>query len=266
MIRDSQPPTISPTRRATLFLLVALVHLLLLYWLAMVRAASPAGLPDLPPLEVQLFRAGGGGAPAQAAEDAPTTPRASLGASALHTPPDPAPWPETLAAPPVPAPPEPLVTFAAGPELAPPVPGLVTTSAGTAGAEGGAAGGSGNGRGGGVGSGDGPGAGSGRGGSGAVLIRGPAGATITRDVSPASLASLPGPFAVLRCEIRLNQKLDRCRVLREHPEGSGAGQAALARAEEFRFRPPARAGRFRDRHRVTVGIALPPPADGSAGS
>lgn len=264
MINDHQPPTIHPSKRVGIFLLVALLHLLLLYWLAMMRAASPPQAPFLPPFEVQLFPPGGGGSPARNAEAAPVTPAVSSASSALHVPPRPAPWPDTLPAPAEPAPPEPVIAFGPTAEPAPSLPAdPVQPSAEASDGAGAADGGLGGGRGGGVGSGQGAGVGPGRGGrgSGAVLIRGPAGATISRDVSPAALSSLPGSYAVLRCEIRLNQRLDRCRVLREHPASSGAGQIALARAAEFRFRPPFRGGRFRDRQRITVAIALPPPAE-----
>lgn len=110
----------------------------------------------------------------------------------------------------------------------------------------------------GIGAGEGPGAG---GGSAAVLIAGPAGAIITRDVESASLIRADRSHVVLRCRIRLNQRLDGCRIVGEHPRPSGHRQAALWRAREFRFRPEMRAGRAVDGGPIVVAIAFPSPPE-----
>lgn len=116
--------------------------------------------------------------------------------------------------------------------------------------------GAGTGDGDGVGAAEGPGSG---GGSAAVLIAGPAEAIITRDVQSASLVSADRSHVVLRCRIRLSQRLEGCRVVGEHPQPSGYRQAALWRAREFRFRPETRAGRPIDGRPVVVAIAFPSP-------
>ena len=118
--------------------------------------------------------------------------------------------------------------------------------------------GAGTGMGDGIGAGEGPGAG---GGSAAVLIAGPAGAVITRDVESASLVRADRSHVVLRCRIRLNQRLDGCRIIGEHPRPSGHRQAALWRAREFRFRPEMRAGRAVDGGPIVVAIGFPPPPE-----
>ncbi|WP_428149016.1 hypothetical protein [Brevundimonas sp.] len=118
--------------------------------------------------------------------------------------------------------------------------------------------GAGTGVGDGIGAGERPGAG---GGSAAVLVAGPALAIITRDVESASLVRADRSHVVLRCRIRLTQRLDRCRIIGEHPRPSGHRQAALWRAREFRFRPEVRAGRAVDGRPVVVAIAFPPPQD-----
>lgn len=111
------------------------------------------------------------------------------------------------------------------------------------------------------GSGSGNGSGSGRG-SGPVLVNGPRGAVMSRDVSAAALTSLPGPYAVLHCYIRVGRdRLEDCRVKDEHPSGAGVGAAALRKAEEFRYRPPDRLGRFNGRHRQTIAVAFPAPPE-----
>lgn len=264
MIHDHQPPRIEPSTRAGIFLLVVLLHLLLLYWLAMIRAAPLPDAPLFPPFEVQLFPPGGGGSPARDAEASPTPPEVSSAPSAVHVPPVTAPWPDTVPAPPEPAPQDTAIGFGATADdiLALSVETTRTANDAQEGV-GDAEGGLGGGQGGGAGSGQGSGDGAGRGGrgSGAVLIRGPAGASISQNVSPQALAALPGSYAVLRCQIRLTQRLEQCRVRREYPQGSGVGQAALARAAEFRFRPPRTGSRFRDRHRITIAIAFPPEAE-----
>ncbi|MFC5345180.1 hypothetical protein ACETK8_12300 [Brevundimonas staleyi] len=117
--------------------------------------------------------------------------------------------------------------------------------------------GAGSGSGDGIGSGTGPGAGGG--GAAAVLIAGPVGAAITRDVNSLSLVRADRSHVVMRCRIRLNQRLDGCRVIGGHPRPSGYRETALLRVQEFRFRPAMRAGRPVDGRPVVVALAFPPP-------
>lgn len=109
----------------------------------------------------------------------------------------------------------------------------------------------------GLGEGDGYGSGPGRG-AGPVLISGPRGATLTADVGVSSLAALPGAYAVMHCYIRAGRdRLEDCRVREEYPVGKGVGRAALREAEEFRYQPPDRLGRFGGRHRQVIAVAFP---------
>lgn len=248
-----QPPRLAPSKRAAIVVLVVILHLLLLYWLALMRGVEPGQPSFLRIMDVQLFRSGGSGAEAEASPtpmDAPSAP------SSIDVPDDVQPWRDTP-----PAPLESLpqtLSLGAGDSLAPL--STVQPAETTAAAGGGTGGLHGSGAGSGVG--DGVGSGAGRGGSsGAVLIRAPRGAIMSRNVSPQALAALPGSWAVIRCRIRLTQRLDGCRVLSEHPAGSGVGQRALERVSEFRFRPPTVVGRNRDGVRITVAIAFPPESD-----
>lgn len=109
----------------------------------------------------------------------------------------------------------------------------------------------------GLGAGTGSGSGQGRG-VGPELIHGPAGATMTANVEMAALAQLPGPYAVLHCYVQSGDpRLRNCRVTREHPAQSGAGEAARLLSAEFRYRPPARIGRTPRRERQIVAISFP---------
>ena len=116
-------------------------------------------------------------------------------------------------------------------------------------------GGSGDGRGAGVGDGDG---GGGR--TAPILIQGPANAAISEAVSRASLYDSTGAHVVLRCQLRLTERLERCRVVGEHPRPSGYRREALARAREFRIKPPTSSGRALDRQAMTIALAFPAPA------
>lgn len=253
-------------RQATIMVLVALLHLLMLYWFAMMRGRVPAPELTVPAINVTLFDlAGGGGTAARNSEPAAEPARSAAPPSAIHAPPDAVLWPDQLQAPLVSAPQE--LTVTAGPTVVMASIPTVTEEAeqlmadaptGFVGQGGGTGAGTGNGNGLGQGSGSGPGSGQSR---GVVLIRGPAGATISQNVSSQNLASMKGGYGILRCMVQLDQRLGTCRVLREHPVGSGMGRAALARSQEFRFRPPYRSGRFTSSHRITVAIAFPPPVD-----
>ena len=58
----------------------------------------------------------------------------------------------------------------------------------------------------------------------------------------------------LSCRIRLDTRLDGCRVVRETPPGLGFGQAGLAVSGLFRFQPPIENGRPVEGQQVTVGV------------
>lgn len=231
-------------RRLALTSAVALAHAAMIAALVIARPDFPPDSVMPPVFDVLMMRApppgdgveedrAGGGAPAAA--------------SRVHPVPAPPPDPVELIAPPIPTP---VPELAIGPAIVP----SVAPASGH--------GGEGSGKGQGTGAGDGPGSGSGRG-AGPVLISGPRGAVMTANVSGASLAALPGPYAVLQCYIRVGRdRLEDCRVKHEHPAGSGVGAAALRKSEEFRYRAPTRVGRSRDRYRQTIAVGFPaPPTD-----
>lgn len=111
---------------------------------------------------------------------------------------------------------------------------------------------------GGVGDGKGAGLGDGAGGRTApILIQGPANAAISESVSRASLYESTGAHVVLRCQLRLSERLEQCRVVGEHPRPSGYRREALARAREFRIKPPTSSGRALDRQSMTIALAFP---------
>jgi hypothetical protein len=248
--------------------MVALAHVLVLWWLAIGRTVLPS--ETFPPsIDLWLAPPAGGGAPATGDGGA----QAASSPSSLHRPeqvfktfPDapPAPLqasqeqPLILGTAPVPAP------------MPTPSPGAAPVPAAQADLQGqgqgvGATGQNGGGRGGGLGGGTGSGSGAGTGpGYGAALIRGPRGAQITSNPSPETLARIEGPFAVLDCWLTSgNPRLQSCRVRFEHPAGQGVGDEALKRSEEFYYRPPARIGRTSRRVRQVVAIALPAESDGA---
>ncbi|WP_331033491.1 energy transducer TonB [Brevundimonas sp.] len=225
---------------------VGLVHAILIVGFAFSRQDPPAE-PIVPPsFDVLMMRLV---PPARPVADEPSAGGAPATASRVHRSFDPPTERVELMAPLVQAP---LAALEAG--LAP-VPAVE---------HGMGQGGEGTGAGDGVG--EALGSGSGRG-TGPVLVRGPRGVVMTANVSPASLAALPGSYAVLQCYIRVGRdRLEDCRVKVEHPADSGVGRAALQKAEEFRYRPPSRIGRSRDRFRQTIAVAFPAPPAGLSGA
>lgn len=237
-----EPPTLTPDRLRKLgvFAGVAVAHLVLLAVIGRGEASGPA-LPEPPPFNVTLYRplppppppppplepspVQGGGAPA-----AP---------SRVHLTPDPPTIPPELVAPLVPAPvPDPVVVGVA--PIASPTPGM-------------GQGGEGTGTGGGRGDGDGPGSG----GTGPLILRGPTQSEILGIVPPGARAARRAGRASVNCLIRLDQRLDDCRVVSETPEGMGFGQAGIRAAAYFRYRPPMTAGgRPIEGQRVTVFIQM----------
>lgn len=219
-------------RRLAIGAAVAALHVAALIWLGLSVA------PVLPEVTAQAFDVVLMRPAIRPAPDNETPVSGGGAASApstVHLPPEPRLDAVELTAPVEPAPLQPLVLGVA-PLISP------SNSAGA-----------GTGAGDGVGAGEGPGSGGGA----AILIAGPAGAIITRDIESASLMRADRSHVVLRCRIRLNQRLDGCRVIGEHPRPSGHRQAALWRVREFRFRPETRGGRPIDGRPVVVAIAFP---------
>lgn len=156
--------------------------------------------------------------------------------SVVRFPPDPPPTPPEVYAPPTPA-----------PEQPPLVVGVSDQPADTP-AQG--QGGEGTGTGGGQGSGAGPGAGSER----YRLLRGPSRAEIVRRYPAEALRARRPGHADIACRIRLDTRLEACRVVAEDPPGQGFGPAALQVADSFRFRPPFEDGRPIDGREVVLGV------------
>lgn len=216
---------------------ITALHLALFALLGRVQPAS-VDIPAMPPVFVTLERpepiprptpppekpapVAGGGAPA-----APS--RVHVPAKAPERPPE-------VVAPPKPAPVQPLVVGTA--PLATPTPGP-------------GQGGEGEGTGEGIGDGDGP----GRGGSPPLILRGPTTAEILSVVPPeARRARQPGR-ASINCVIRVDQRLEDCRVVSETPVGFRFGEAGLRAAAFFRYRPPMTStGRPIEGQRATITV------------
>lgn len=220
-------------RRLGIGAAVAALHVAALAWLgvSVVPTLPPVTVPALdivllspgprPALQPDLRIPGG---------DAPAAP------STVHAAEAPRPEAVELTAPSEPAPLQPLVL------------GLSTLTAPAAATGDGGLG---------SGSGEGTGPGTGEGGGGVVLIQGPAGAVISRDVQSAELVQTDRTHVILRCRILETQQLAGCRVIGEHPRPSGYRRAALLRSREFRFREHGL--RPRGGRTVIVALAFPPP-------
>lgn len=191
----------------------------------LVRPSPIPPLPVPPPPQTPPRPApvAGGGAPA-----APS--RTHLSPMKNERPPE-------LAAPPKPAPEAPLVIGVA-PEASP-TPGQ---------------GGAGTGSGSGVGAGSGPGAGDGP----PRLIQGPTKDQLRRQHPREAFRQRLNGSARIACRIRLDTRLEDCRVVDEAPPGRGFGEAALAASGYFRFRPPTRDGRPVEGREITVGVEFMP--------
>lgn len=175
--------------------------------LELTRPVMPAvETPD--PLPKPAIRTGGG---------APAAPsRVHLSASPPAVPPE-------VTAPATPAPePAPVVGASASP-------GIVAGQG---------QGGQGTGTGGGSGAGVGPGSGVIR----ARLTTAPTPRDLSR-LHPAGEGSRTPGRATVSCRIRLDSRLDGCRIVSEAPSAQGYGQAALRAADLYRFQPPSREGR-----------------------
>lgn len=231
----------APRRRSMRLLmafLVAAIHLAVIWLLA--TTATRMVVPSEPPVfNVVLFPRIG----AAAKSNSSTSGGAPAAPSRIHTPPIFPDLEEEIAAPRAQDVAQPLVTGLA--DVVSPAPGM-------------GEGGIGDGLGAGLGSGNGAGDG---GRSGPTLIQGPAHSVISESVSRAALYDNSGAHVVLRCQLRISERLERCRVVGEHPRPSGFRREALARAREFRIKPPTRNGLALDRHTMTVALAFPLPKE-----
>ncbi|MNE07627.1 Gram-negative bacterial tonB protein [compost metagenome] len=186
----------------------------------------PSSIPPPPvPPPPKPAPSEGGGAPA-----AP---------SRVHLPPRKVERPPEVTAPPKPAPEPPLVVGVA-PDAGP-TPGQGLGGEGTGS-------GSGLGSGAGAGAGDGP----------PRLIQGPTKDQIRRLHPREAFRQRLNGRASIACRIRLDTRLEDCRVVDETPPGRGFGQAALAASPYFRFRPPTRDGRPVEGREITVGVEFMP--------
>jgi len=191
----------------------------------LVDLVSPPPIPPPPPPPSAPAASQGGGAPA-----APSVVR--------PPPPRPAPRRPEIVAPARPAPEQPLIIGVA-PEPSPtPGPGQ---------------GGQGTGSGGGSGSGVGPGVGDGP----PRIIRGPTVGELRTLHPREAFRRRMGGRATLACRVRLDTTLSDCRLVDETPPGMGFGEAALAAARYFRFRPPTQNGAPIDGREVRVGVEWP---------
>lgn len=231
-----EPPLLNTARLRKLGVVagVSLAHLGV--FAVMGRADAPVPLAEArPPVSVFLYRP-------PAPPSPPTEPAVTEGGGApaapsrVHVPLKPAEKPPELVAPPTPAP-EPEVVVSAAP-VAGPVPGLGQGGEGT-----------------GTGTGSGSGAGPGSGGTRERFLRGPSMAELAR------VAPRGGPDRTvsvrMRCRIRLDSRLEDCRVVNESPSGVGYGPSALASAAYFRFQPPTEGGRPVAGREVIVGVEFP---------
>ncbi|MBB3870694.1 energy transducer TonB [Brevundimonas mediterranea] len=218
---------------------VASAELGLALLLGQVKGRAPEVLGTPPrPLEVVLYD------PPPPISLEPPAPETGGGAPAapsrIHTPPPPKQVrPVELPAPPRPAP-EPAPVVGVAPSSSP-EPGFGQGGAGT-------------GSGSGVGSGSGPGSGA----TGPRLITSPTLAQI-RANHPRQARSRYGRVE-LSCRIRLDSRLEACRVVSEDPSGVGFGAGGLAVSSYFRFQPATENGRPVEGQPVTVGIdfGIPP--------
>ena len=239
---DPDKPILNRRRLAWIGLaaVVVVAHIGLGWWASKTRP-SPAALMLPPPLNVIVLQ------PFLPTPPPPPPPPAKPASrdgggrpsapSVVRPTPNPTRPPE-ITAPPRPAPePPPLVVGVAPIESPTPGPGQGRQGAGT---------------GTGAGDGDGPGVG-GR----AQFVRGPSQREIIARYPPAARAARMDGQVELRCRVRLDQRLEGCRVLRETPPGQGFGEAGTQVAEStFRFRPPVRDGRPVSGAEVTVGVAF----------
>lgn len=171
-----------------------------------VELFQPAVSPPAPPSPAAPESVAGGGP--------------SAAPSVIHTPPKPRPVAREVPAPPVKVPEQSLVVGVA--PVATSTPGF-------------GQGGQGTGVGPGIGSGDGPGTGGGP----PRFIVGPSSRQIADAAPAAARRRRVDGMVTLRCTIRLDSRLENCRIMTETPSGMGFGAAAVRVAtDRFRFSPP----------------------------
>ena len=110
----------------------------------------------------------------------------------------------------------------------------------------------------GTGTGDGDGDGPGSGGVGPMIIR-PATSAEIQSVAPPRARGVRRPpgRARVNCVIRVDHRLDDCRIVEESPRGFGYGDQALRAMAFFRYRPPMTAGgRPVEGQRVTTFVNM----------
>jgi protein TonB len=74
---------------------------------------------------------------------------------------------------------------------------------------------------------------------------------------PAAFRQRIGGRATLSCRIRIDTRLEACRVIEESPPGMGFGQAALEASAYFRFQPPTRDGVSVEGHEAPITVLWP---------
>ncbi|MGV8928319.1 MAG: TonB family protein [Brevundimonas sp.] len=235
-----EPPLLNRDRLRKLGVVVGVTLAHLGVFSIMARADAPLPAPGAPPVvSVFLYR------PAPPPPPPPVEPARTQGGGApaapsrIHVPPKPADKPREVIAPPVPAP-EPTVVVGAAP-VATPTPGLGQGGEGT-----------------GTGTGQGSGSGPGSGGTRWRLVAGASSAEIQRAYPPAARRARIGGNVLLSCRIRLDRRLENCRVVRETPSGQGFGAAALTTVVHFRAAPPTEGGRPVENAEATFGVVFGP--------
>jgi len=232
-----EPPLLNKDRLRKLGVVVGVMLAHLGVFGIMARADAPRAWPEQPPaINVVLFRP----PPPPPLKPAPTQGGGAPAApSRIHVTPKPADKPRELPAPPVPAP-EPALVIGMAP-VAGPTPGMGQGGTGE-----------------GTGTGDGDGDGPGSGGTGPMIIRAATSAEI-QSVAPPPVRGVRRPpgRVVVNCLIRIDQRLDDCRIVEESPRGFGFGEQALRATAFFRYRPPMTAsGRPIAGQRVTTFVNM----------
>ena len=91
------------------------------------------------------------------------------------------------------------------------------------------------------------------------MILRPATSAEIQSVAPPAVRGVRRPpgRVVVNCVIRIDQRLDDCRIVSEDPRGFGFGEQALRATAFFRYRPPMTAsGRPIEGQRVTTFVNM----------
>ena len=234
----SEPPLLNRDRLRKLGVVLGVSAAHLLVFSVLGRTEEPTR-PPLPasPIQVFLFRPPPPPSPPSGKAARLPGGAAPAAPSRIRLPPTPAERPPELPAPLLPAS-EPALVVGQEP-VADPVPGMGQGGAG-------------------VGTGRGDGNGPGSGGIGPMILR-PATSAEIESVAPPPVRGLrrPAGRVVVNCVIRIDQRLDDCRIVEESPLGFGFGEQALRATAFFRFRPPmTAAGRPIEGQRVTTFVSM----------